>query len=103
VFRQFEAQASLSAKTLADLHNDAGVGEMALDKNQAAIEHFDKSLSFVPGVPKTLFNRAYALELALKYPEARIAWQEFLNSPADENWKAEARSHLQQLEEPNLK
>jgi tetratricopeptide (TPR) repeat protein len=103
VFRQFSRKTSLSAETLAALYNDAGVGEMALDDHQGAIESFDKSLSFVPGVPKTLFNRAYALQRAQKYQEARIAWQEFLNSAADENWKAEARSHLQQLDEPNLK
>jgi tetratricopeptide (TPR) repeat protein len=103
VFRQFSTQTSLSAKTLAALHNDAGVGEMALENIEAAIEHFDKSLAFVPGVPRTLFNKAYALQRAKKYPEARSAWQEFLNSAAGENWKAEARSYLQQLEVPDLK
>jgi hypothetical protein len=88
----------------AEVFNDLGVAQFQLQNYDAAIASFDQALKVNPQYSEALFNRALAKEGAARYPEARRDWEQFINSPSDAKWKAEAERRLDRLSnysEPN--
>lgn len=80
--------------------NDTGVAQFQLDNYDDAIVYFTKALAKSPRYDEALFNRALAEGRAHRDAEARQDWQQFINQSSDENWKNEARSHLNRLSGP---
>ncbi len=80
--------------------NDLGVAQFQLNKDQEAIDYFTKALAKLPRYDEALFNRALAEGRAHRNAEARQDWQQFINQSSDENWKTEARDHLNRLSGP---
>jgi tetratricopeptide (TPR) repeat protein len=78
----------------ADVFNDLGVAQFQQESFDAAIAEFTRALEINPAYAEALFNRALAKESAGRYPEARLDWEQFINSTTDANWKAEANRHL---------
>jgi len=78
----------------AEVFNDLGVAQFQLLSYDAAIANFTRALDINPDYTEALFNRALAKEGATHHSEAKLDWQQFINSTADENWKNEARYHL---------
>jgi tetratricopeptide (TPR) repeat protein len=81
----------------AEVLNDLGVAQFQLQSYDAAIGNFSRALEINPAYTEALFNRALAKESAVRYPEAKHDWEQFLNSTTDANWKAEAERHLTAL------
>ena len=77
--------------------SDTGVAELQLNSYDAAIEYFSKALAKSPNYGEALFNRALAEERAHRDSDALRDWQQFIDQPPDDNWKAEARLHLNSL------
>lgn len=77
--------------------NDRGVALHQLNRYQEAIEAFDAALAKSPTYDEALFNKALAEQYDRRYEDAKRDWQQFINQSSDENWKAEARTHLNTL------
>ena len=80
--------------------NDRGVALHQLNRYQDAIEAFDAALAKSPTYDEALFNKALAEQNVRRYDDAKRDWQQFINQSSDENWKAEARTHLESLNTP---
>ena len=78
----------------AEVFNDLGVARFQLKSFDAAIAAFTRALEINPAYAEALFNRALAKESAARYPEAKLDWEQFINSTTDANWKDEAGRHL---------
>lgn len=63
-----------------------------------AYEYLSKSLAKRPNDPVTLFNRAIVSERAQLYAQAQEDWKHYLNLDTDQEWRAEARSRLEEVE-----
>jgi CHAT domain-containing protein/cytochrome c-type biogenesis protein CcmH/NrfG len=64
-----------------------------------AIESFGKALAREPTNPIALFNRALACEQMFLYTQAIDDWQHYLRLDPNGDWSAEARQHLQAIQE----
>jgi CHAT domain-containing protein/cytochrome c-type biogenesis protein CcmH/NrfG len=64
-----------------------------------AIESFGKALARDPNNHIALFNRALACEQIFLYTQAIDDWQHYLHLDPDGDWSAEARKHLQAIQE----
>src|SRR5947209_570682 len=93
ILESLQGRGALSA----EVFNDLGVAQFQLQNHEAAIMSFSRALEINPGYAEALFNRALAEESAIRYPEARRDWEQFLNVTTDANWKAEAERHLSAL------
>ena len=80
--------------------NDIGVAHLQLEHYDKAIGDFSQALAKSPGYNEALFNRALAEGLARHDEDARRDWQQFINQSSDENWKAEAKEHLNRQSSP---
>lgn len=81
----------------AEALNDIGVAHLQLENYDKAISYFSKALAKSPGYNEALFNRALAEGSARRNEDARRDWREFINQSSDENWRTEAREHLDRL------
>jgi len=81
--------------------NDTGVAHLQLDNYPDAITYFSKALAKSPAYNEALFNRALAEGLFRRNEDARRDWQAFIEKSSDENWKNEAREHLNRLNGAN--
>jgi CHAT domain-containing protein len=63
-----------------------------------AYECLSKSLAKRPDDPVTLFNRAVVSEHAQLYAQAQEDWNRYLNLDTDQEWRAEARTRLKEVE-----
>jgi tetratricopeptide (TPR) repeat protein len=78
----------------AEVFNDLGVAQFQLQRHDEAIASFSRALEINPAYTEALFNRALAKESAMRYSEAKPDWEQFINSPTDAKWKAEAERRL---------
>ena len=78
----------------AEVFNDLGVAQFQLQRPDEAIASFNRALEIKPAYTEALFNRALAKESAGRYSEAKGDWEQFIKSPTDAKWKAEAERHL---------
>ena len=76
--------------------NDRGVAQFQLDNYEEAIAYFSKALAKSPTYREALFNRALAEEHGHR-DDARRDWLQFINESSEDNWKNEARMHLNSL------
>jgi tetratricopeptide (TPR) repeat protein len=81
----------------ADVLNDLGVAQFQLANYGESIASFSKALDKSPTFAVALFNKALAEERAGYKDEAKRDWQQFINMSSDQDWKAEAQNHLNQL------
>jgi tetratricopeptide (TPR) repeat protein len=77
--------------------NDIGMAHLQLEHYDKAISYFTDALAKSSGYNEALFNRALAEALARRDDDARRDWKQFINQSSDENWKAEAKQHLNRL------
>lgn len=77
--------------------NDLGVAHLELGSYEDAIASFSRALIKSPAYEEALFNRALAEENTHRTEDARRDWEQFMGQSKDENWKAEARAHLENL------
>ena len=78
--------------------NDTGVAHFIQGNYTEAITWFSKALTKSPAYYEALFNRALAEELTRRNDDdARRDWQTFIDKASGENWKNEARDHLNSL------
>ena len=77
--------------------NDIGVAHLRLNNYPAAITYFSKALEKSPAYNEALFNRALAYQRDGRFEDARRDWQVFIEKASDENWKNEAKEHLNRL------
>lgn len=62
-----------------------------------AIEVLGKALSKRPDDPIALYNRALACEELSLFSQAETDWNHFLSVEKDNDWKAQAREHLEKI------
>ncbi len=67
-----------------------------------AYDAADRAVHEDGSLPEARFNRALALERLFLFPEARAAWRDYRRLDDTSGWAAEARSHLQALEQPTV-
>jgi tetratricopeptide (TPR) repeat protein len=77
--------------------NDTGVAQLELQKYNDAIPYFSKALANTPTYYEALFNRALAEENAHRDTDARADWERFIDQAPEDDWKNEARMHLDSL------
>lgn len=93
ILNQLAARGVETPETL----NDIGVAQFQLEKYDDAIAYFTKALAKSPAYNEALFNRALAEELARHNADASRDWLQFINKSSEDNWKNEARMHLNSL------
>lgn len=81
----------------AEVLNDLGVAQFELNSYEDAIVYFTNALGKLPTYYEALFNRALAEERAHHNDQARQDWERFIDQSSDDNWKSEARMHLNSL------
>jgi tetratricopeptide (TPR) repeat protein len=81
----------------AEALNDTGVAHFELGNYEDAISYFRTALTKSPNYYEALFNKALAEERTGNKEQARQDWEQFINKSSDENWKSEARKHLNSL------
>jgi hypothetical protein len=64
-----------------------------------AVDLLGGVLQKTPNDPVALFNHAFACEKVSAYKCARGDWERLISIETDPNWSAEARRHLNQIEE----
>jgi CHAT domain-containing protein len=64
-----------------------------------ALEYLDQSLRLVSGNLEVMFNRAVVLEKLLLYPDAAIAWEDYLKRDGSGEWANEARRRLAAIQQ----
>ncbi len=77
-------------------------GQTAGDRTRdlaIALEYTDRSLTADPNRLETLFNRALILEEMGLSIQAKKAWEEYLAKDANSEWSAEARKHLESIDQ----
>jgi tetratricopeptide (TPR) repeat protein len=77
--------------------NDTGVAHLRLNNYPGAITYFSKALEKSLAYNEALFNRALAYQMDGRLEDARRDWQVFIEKASDENWKNEAKEHLNRL------
>ena len=58
---------------------------------------FDQALKLAPYLLEALYNRALCLEQMKLPPQAKAAWQTYLEHDSNSQWAEEAKNHLQSL------
>jgi CHAT domain-containing protein len=90
------------AAILADLgaaYGLLGDVEHDFDKYKEAVDSLDESQRLDPENVEVMFNRAVVLEKLLLYPEAVVAWKEYLKADSSSDWTGEARRRLAAVEQ----
>lgn len=90
-------QAATRGVESAEALNDTGVAQFELGNDEDAISYFGRALTKSPNYYEALFNKALAEERTGNKEQARQDWEQFINKSSDENWKSEARKHLNSL------
>jgi tetratricopeptide (TPR) repeat protein len=80
--------------------NDLGVAQFQRFNYDEAVAYFTKALAKSPGYGEALFNRALSYERLDRDDEARGDWQQFISQSPSDGWKAEAMTHLRDLNKP---
>jgi tetratricopeptide (TPR) repeat protein len=94
ILRQLAARGVETPEAL----NDTGVAHFELQQFDEASAYFNRALAKAPAFDEALFNRALSEQRAGRHDNARRDWQQFLDQSKDENWKAEGRAYLQDLD-----
>lgn len=103
---QFERAVKLAPNN-AKLRNDLGVALMEKAKTQdegklenlaKANEEFAKAIELDKSLLDTYFNQALCLQTMPGSPQAKEAWQKYLQLDSDSKWADEARKNLETLE-----
>lgn len=81
--------------------NDLGVAQYQLLNYDEAIGYFTRALAKSPGYGEALFNRALAYQRLNRDADARQDWQQFIGESADNGWRKEAMTHLNDLRSPD--
>jgi len=92
----------------AQIHSDLAAVLLELGRNTEegqrlqyfaqALEHFNRALELNPSLPEALFNRALLYQQMNLVPQAKEAWQKYLQTDTTSPWAAEARQRLTLLE-----
>jgi tetratricopeptide (TPR) repeat protein len=101
---QFE-QALAKDPNDAQLQSDMGATLLELgqpDRNvqelSQALQYFDRALQLNASLPEALFNRALTLQHLNLVPQAKEAWQKYLQTDSSSSWAKEAERNLKLLE-----
>lgn len=78
--------------------NDLAAAYLAMDNGAAALKTADRSL-VIEKSPAALWNRAYALQILGRVPQARAAWEAYLKADPSSPWAVEVNEeHLLYLD-----
>lgn len=83
----------------AEINNDLGVAYLENKEYDQAIARFEKALEKCPEYLEAIFNKALAKDRAGYRDQAIEDWNLFLRSSSEEEWQAEARKKLKDLED----
>jgi tetratricopeptide (TPR) repeat protein len=81
-----------------ELLNDIGVVWFQSRDYERAASYFERALGLQSNYNPALFNIALTHERLHRNSDAIREWQQFLSTSADQKWKDEAQSHLENLE-----
>ena len=87
----------------AEVFNDLGVASFELNDFEASANHFSQALNMDPRFSRARFNLALALEAQKRNEEAINEWNRFLQESSEDDWKSEARDHLERLNQSSAR
>lgn len=94
----------------AQLYSDLGAAFLEKGKRDRnagdyskSLNYLEKALELAPSSLEVLFNRALVLQQLGIYPQARIAWQSYIEKDNSSEWANEARRNLDWIDDQEKK
>jgi tetratricopeptide (TPR) repeat protein len=81
----------------AEAYSQRGVVRLALGDVAGSKQDYETALLIDPGLSRAYFNRGYWYEMQRRYLEAIGDYESFLVLSDNNQWKGEARRHIQEL------